>query len=255
MAMGRSACSTHLVFAPDEIDAVVFDMGGVFLVPAPEPIRGVLREAGVEVGFDGDDAHHAHYRGVRGITELLAHTVVEEREAGTWFHYDKAYFGSIGLSGADLERTIAARDRIRRAESVENVWTFELEHNIGAFARISTQRPVAIVTNNNGTAVQQCLDHRICQLDDGPLPRAAAIVDSTVIQIAKPDPRIFQPALDALGTQPSRTLYVGDTVHADIHGAEAAGMPAVQLDPLDLHDDHSHWRLPDVMSLADHLSS
>ena len=254
MAQRSSACSTHRVFPPDEIDAVVFDMGGVFVVPAPEAIGRMLREAGVDIDFDVDTAHDAHYTGVRGITELVAHTIVDEREPNTWLHYDRAYFGSVGLSGDELERVIVSRDRSRRAESVENVWTCVLQHNIDAFALISTRRPVAIVTNNNGTATQQCLDHRICQLGDGPLPRAAAIVDSSVIQIAKPDPRIFRPAIDALGTESARTLYVGDTVHADVLGAEAAGMPAVQLDPLDLHHDHDHWRLPDVVALAEHLA-
>ena len=48
-------------------------------------------------------------------------------------------------------------------------------------------------------------------------------------------------------------LYVGDTVHADVRGAQAAGMPVVQLDPYDLHADFDHLRLPTVAALADLL--
>ena len=70
---------------------------------------------------------------------------------------------------------------------------------------------------------------------------------------AKPDPAIFGPALAALGTDPARTLYVGDTVHADVHGATAAGMAVVQLDPYDHHAHFEHWRLPDLVALAEHL--
>ena len=55
------------------------------------------------------------------------------------------------------------------------------------------------------------------------------------------------------GTDPARTLYVGDTVHADVRGAQAAGMPVVQLDPYDLHADFDHLRLPTVAALADLL--
>ncbi len=233
----------------------MFDMGGVFVVPAPEPVARAVRDAGVEIDFDGHDASRAHYTGVRGITEILAGNAVDELDPSTWGHYDRAYFGALGLFGTDLLTAVGARDLGRRAEAVENVWTHALQHNIDAFARISDRLPVAIVTNNNGTAVQQCLDHGICQLDYGSLPRVAAIVDSGVIQIAKPDPRIFDPAIEALGTEPSRTLYVGDTVHADVLGAQAAGLPVVQLDPLDLHHDHDHWRLPDVVALAHHLAS
>ncbi len=240
--------------SPGEIDAVVFDMGGVFVVPAPGPINRILRDGGVNVELRPEDAERAHYAGVRGITDLLDSSNVDESDLGTWFHYDMAYFGSLGLRGTDLQLAVDVRGNSRRNDSVEDMWTFVLQHNVEAFARISTDRPVAIVTNNNGTAVKQCLDHGICQLDDGPLPRVAAIVDSTVIQIAKPDPRIFSPAIDALGTEPLRTLYVGDTVHADVHGAQAAGMSVVQLDPLELHQDHDHWRLPDLVALAGHLS-
>ncbi|NDH88881.1 MAG: GntR family transcriptional regulator [Actinobacteria bacterium] len=131
-----------------------------------------------------------------------------------------------------------------------------LEANIAAFHRISTVRPVAIVSNNDGTAVEQCRNLGICQLEpDGPLPHVPAIVDSTTIGIAKPDPAIFDPALEALGTARDRTLYVGDTVHADVLGAGRAGLPVVQLDPLDLHVDHDHWRLPDLDALARHLGA
>ena len=47
----------------------------------------------------------------------------------------------------------------------------------------------------------------------------------------------------------------GDTVHADVRGAEAAGMRAVQLDPYDLHADFGHARLATVAALADLLGA
>ena len=53
----------------------------------------------------------------------------------------------------------------------------------------------------------------------------------------KPDPAIFQPALKALGSLPSQTLYVGDNFYADIQGARAAGIQPVLLDPDEIFDD------------------
>jgi len=236
---------------PCDIDAVVFDMGGVFIIPNPGPVCAAVAVAGVDLEMTVEQAHDAHYTGVRAITERLAEEDVDESRFEVWRHYDTAYFGSLGLAGVDLEVAIDARDELRRRDKVTDLWTQVLSHNIAGFADISEVRPVAIVTNNIGTAVQQCQEYGICQLGHGPLPTAAAIVDSTVVGIAKPDPRIFDPALVALGTERTRTLYVGDTVHADVRGATAAGMPVVQLDPLDLHADHDHWRLPDVAALAD----
>lgn len=237
---------------PDSIDAVVFDMGGVFVVPHHEPIGAAIKAAGVELSPEPTDAHRAHYHGVRAITERLEHEEVVEADLGVWSYYDRAYFSSIGVPSRSLDAVIEARDAQRKG-GVQGIWRLRLTHNIEGFARIAESLSVAIVTNNDGTAVRQCVEFEICQIGEGPLPSVAAIVDSTALGIAKPDPRIFEPALEALGTTRERTLYVGDTVHADVLGAEAAGMPVVQLDPFDLHDDHDHWRLPDVVALADHL--
>jgi len=242
--------SGFTTIVPTLVDAVAFDMGGVFIIPNPVAVCAAVNAAGVALEMSSKQAHDAHYTGVRAITDRLESEDVDETDLGVWYHYDMAYFGSVDLVGSDLDHAVAARDQLRRRDEVTDMWTHVLAHNIAAFAAISEVRPVAIVTNNIGTAEQQCIDHGICQLGEGALPTAAAIVDSTLVGISKPDPAIFEPALTALRTDRSRTLYVGDTVHADVRGARAAGMPVVQLDPLDLHADHDHWRLPDVTALA-----
>lgn len=43
----------------------------------------------------------------------------------------------------------------------------------------------------------------------------------------KPHPKIFQAAMDCLGTTPQETLFVGDNPVADIAGAQGAGLKAV----------------------------
>ena len=52
---------------------------------------------------------------------------------------------------------------------------------------------------------------------------------STGCGAAKPDRRIFQCAMHALGSAPESTLHVGDSLLADYHGASGAGMTAVHL--------------------------
>jgi len=252
--VGIGAVYGPAMISPDRIDAVVFDMGGVFAVPAPGPVSELVGAAGVEIELDDAAARLAHYAGVAALTGALVDGEVRETDPAVWDAYDRAYFGSAGLAGEALGTAVVARHAARISGDSAAIWSHVLVENREAFARISERRPTAIVTNNNGTAEQQCLDMKICQLGAGPLPQVAAIVDSTVIGIAKPDPAIFSPALDALGTDAGRTLYVGDTVHADVRGATAAGMPVVQLDPFDFHDSHDHWRLPDVVALAEHLA-
>jgi HAD superfamily hydrolase (TIGR01509 family) len=53
------------------------------------------------------------------------------------------------------------------------------------------------------------------------------IVVSEEVGVWKPDPRIFEIALERSGVAPSRAIYVGDSAHHDIPGARAAGLGAV----------------------------
>lgn len=57
-----------------------------------------------------------------------------------------------------------------------------------------------------------------------------AVICSSIVGHAKPDPLIFHAALSVLNVQPTATLYVGDQLEADILGAQSVGMPAVLLD-------------------------
>ena len=45
----------------------------------------------------------------------------------------------------------------------------------------------------------------------------------------KPDPRIFQLALERLGTPAAASIFVGDSTERDVAGARAAGMRAIDV--------------------------
>jgi len=49
------------------------------------------------------------------------------------------------------------------------------------------------------------------------------IIISGEVKVDKPDPRIFRLALDALGCSAEETLFVGDSLDADIAGSRAVG--------------------------------
>ena len=46
---------------------------------------------------------------------------------------------------------------------------------------------------------------------------------------AKPDPLPFERALETLGTTPASAIYVGNSLRADVQGAQNAGLPAIWL--------------------------
>jgi HAD superfamily hydrolase (TIGR01509 family) len=57
------------------------------------------------------------------------------------------------------------------------------------------------------------------------------IIDSAVVGVEKPDPRIFRFALEQARVPPDAALYVGDLYSVDVVGARRAGLGAVLLDP------------------------
>jgi putative hydrolase of the HAD superfamily len=83
---------------------------------------------------------------------------------------------------------------------------------------------VAIVSNSEG---------KLEELFDGlGLARVFdLVIDSGVVGIEKPDPRIFRLALDRFGVASGRALHLGDTFGPDVLGARAAGLRVGLIDP------------------------
>jgi putative hydrolase of the HAD superfamily len=82
----------------------------------------------------------------------------------------------------------------------------------------------AVVSNSDGRAAEHIASW-------GLLEGLEFVVDSHVVGIEKPDPRIFQVALERMGVAPERALYVGDIRCVDEVGSRRAGMHFVLIDP------------------------
>ena len=80
--------------------------------------------------------------------------------------------------------------------------------------RIST----GVVTNNVASEQRQ----KVAACGFGPL--LDAVIISEEAGVAKPEPRIFSLALDALGADAGETVMIGDAWETDIAGAGAAGI-------------------------------
>ena len=76
---------------------------------------------------------------------------------------------------------------------------------------------LAVISNNFGNTRGWCDDY-------GLSPLLGAIIDSTVLGIAKPDVRIFAAALSELNVAPNQAIYVGDSYAADMVGGKNAGL-------------------------------
>ncbi|HEY7208365.1 MAG TPA: HAD family hydrolase [Gaiellaceae bacterium] len=90
--------------------------------------------------------------------------------------------------------------------------------------------------------------------------RIDTAVFSSEVGWRKPHPAIFERALETLGADPARTLFVGDSLAADVAGAGALGMTTVQAvwfhadgDPAAPEPDHVAFTPMDVLNIASRL--
>jgi putative hydrolase of the HAD superfamily len=90
--------------------------------------------------------------------------------------------------------------------------------------------------------------------------RLDVAVFSSEVGYRKPDPRIFERALEALGVEPGNSLFVGDRLYEDVRGADELGMTTVQAlwfradeHPDGGEPDHQAFTQFDVLNIARRL--
>jgi HAD superfamily hydrolase (TIGR01509 family) len=102
---------------------------------------------------------------------------------------------------------------------------------------------LAVVSNSDGT-----IEEGLIQL--GLRDPLDAVFDSTRVGVEKPDARIFEHALAALGVPAERTAHLGDLHAVDVVGARGAGIHGVLVDPYDDWRDDDCARAPSTAALA-----
>jgi FMN phosphatase YigB (HAD superfamily) len=79
------------------------------------------------------------------------------------------------------------------------------------------------------------------------------VVDSGLVAIEKPDPRIFELALRQAGVNAADAFYVGDVYPIDVAGAARVGMVPVLMDPLGRYGDRGCRTARDVPAFCRQL--
>lgn len=98
---------------------------------------------------------------------------------------------------------------------------------------LSADYALGIVTNNSSVEQHAKLAHL------GIAQHFKAVVISEEIGVTKPDAAIYFAALDRLGCEPHEAVMIGDNLHADVLGAQDAGIAAVWFNRFDQsHPQH-----------------
>jgi FMN phosphatase YigB (HAD superfamily) len=204
-----------------EFDAILFDAGGVLLLPDPLVLGPLLAFYG---GDSSVDTHvRAHYAGMA------------------------AYVSTVGVHHDDVDHAADVLGRSRNAYT----WRWAIPDSLTALELLAAAEvPMGVVSNASGQIEDTLIRSRVCQVGPGEFVAMRVIVDSHVVGVAKPDPRIFDHALPAFAEfERSRIAYVGDSVTMDVAGARAAGLTPVLVDPYDDHPEADFARIRSLLEL------
>lgn len=215
--------------------AVIFDAGNTLIYADPERIADILRGVGADV--DAGTVAAAELQARR-----LLHAAIDEGFTGTEPEVWRDYFAAIFRgAGVPSHRQAEAGRHLREVHALEHLWTHVAPGTAAALQALAEEGlRLAVISNADGR-VESVLE-RV-----GLRGHFEFVMDSEVVGMEKPDPAIFLEGCRLLGLEPGSCVYVGDLYPVDYLGATAAGLQAVLLDPLGVHDG----RAPAVPALTD----
>jgi HAD superfamily hydrolase (TIGR01549 family) len=234
------------------LDAVIFDAGGTLVRLDFEWIAEMLAELGAPVTVEA--LRHSEIHGRRlydasamGTLDLPPGTPHPPLGPAAPV---EAYWGGM-LQGAGVPRDLIEEGLARmdaRQKSDHFLWAKPMEGARGALdAMPALGLRIACVSNSDGRAEEHLVRYGVRE-------GLEFVIDSAIVGIEKPDPRIFDLALDKLGVDPNRALYVGDIRSVDEHGSRSAGMQFVLLDPYGSYAHRDTASIPTIADLPQYLT-
>lgn len=142
----------------------------------------------------------------------------------------------LASAGVDAARLPSVLDALWPEHVARNFWSLVPEGLADALAAARARGVKAVVISNSEGMLEALF--RDVGLGDA----FDLVVDSGVVGVEKPDPRIFRVALERFAVPPERALHLGDNYATDVLGARAAGVRVALVDPF----DHLAGRHPDV---------
>lgn len=201
------------------IRAVLFDAGNTLLRLDHDVLTTYLRSRGHRVGEVTVIEAERRAR-VRLEHEQASRPTRERRGEGRYVRY---LLEHLGIDG-DVESRALAEWR-RGFNLPVGLCRLAEPDAMDALQRVRAAGLVAGVISNSNGSVRMALE-RV-----GLAAHLDFVIDSTVVGIRKPDPRVFELGLEAAQAGAGEAVYVGDSYFVDVLGARQVGMRAVLFDP------------------------
>lgn len=220
------------------LTTIFLDAGGVLVTPNWQRVSDALAAHGVSIAPDKLSSADPLAR--RDIDLGLGSAVSDQQRGWGYFNLVLEHCG-LPPSPA----TIAALEELQRYHAEHNLWESVPDGVPAALDRLRAMGlKLVVVSNANGK-----LKYLFTRLDLA--RRFDVMLDSAEEGVEKPDPRLFELALERGGGRREQTLHVGDLYNVDVEGARAAGLEAVLLDVADLYGGFDCRRIRSLAELPD----
>jgi putative hydrolase of the HAD superfamily len=225
------------------IRGVFFDAGNTILFPDYKIYKSIATSLGLDV--ETDVVRRAEALARSAFDRAVAESPGSEVH-GFWPVYYTPFFEHLGLPPSVIPEAIE-KTRVANGTGL-GIWSVPVEGFSDTMAELR-ERDLAlgIISNSDGR-----LESRLDSI--GIRGHFDFVIDSAVVGVSKPDPRIFQLALEASSLPPDETVYVGDYYVVDVLGARGAGMRPVLFDPCEAYgevDCDVMERFEDIVDLLD----
>lgn len=224
---------------PETVETVLLDAGGVLLDLDVAYLRRLLVSRGHAV-----EEPELRRGEVLARASIQARIRESHRQNDVWRDYFHLQLRHAGVPPEGHGEII---DVLWKAHHRIGLWTVTPDGALETVRRLRHHGLRLGVVSNAEGRVEQDL---VAAGYDGLF---ATVVDSHLVGVEKPDPRIFGIALERLSADADTTVFVGDLPSVDVAGARAAGIAPLLLDPLDLHADEPVARLRSIRELPARL--
>jgi putative hydrolase of the HAD superfamily len=225
------------------LETVFLDAGGVLLFPNWTRISEALARHGVNLSPAALAAAEPYARRQLDDRQVIGGTTDASRG---WLFFD-LILENAGVSPSAA--TAAALSELHAYHCAHNLWEFvpaPVRPALGALRDLGLS--LTVVSNANGTLCAHMSRIGLDGLVD-------CVLDSYDERVEKPDPRLFEIALERSGATRETTIHVGDLYNVDVIGARSAGIRGVLMDEAELRPDADCPRIRSLDELVTRIRS
>jgi putative hydrolase of the HAD superfamily len=225
--------------ATGEIKALLFDFGNTLAFLDYEALAEEFRAA--MPTLDAIALERAEYIGRQALDEYVMQTTPAIDLDKAYELYFRAWMAAAGIAPGRIDW---CRDRFLALNQAESLWRVVRPGITGHLRQFRDAGfKLGVVSNAMGNIQSDAERYGLADYFD-------VIIDSHVVGVAKPDPRIFHIALERMRIEPGHALFAGDLYSIDMMGAVAAGLRGAKL--IDVMDSYSwvdHIRIRGIHQL------